>query len=1022
MKNQWNINQEVVNDQKTSQPQAFVFFPGWSITNGACGPTSYSITANGGPAVAPYFSIIGPPTRNIYYWSDRISDVGVKTIRLTGVSTHGGNTAHTEFTITYLNPCPSIAPIYPSTLGPQIYKINCPAVYIQFPAFTYNSNGVDCGTLSYQLYNEAHGASDLVFTLIQANRTIKVYGSDAYLLTTPFANYKLIIRGFMSSGLHTEYAVIFQFAIDCDYDRVIPQSDITETYFINDPHKIIPNTFTTFFGSHCNGVISYSCKFLNNSDCSTSSSILFDTANANLKIYGYTNSGKFGYRTLTINIESICRTAVITSQPIGFVGQYDIMNSTLNLHQVFNVAWTSDKPTCTFSFSFLDVDTGLLISPSIFSNDASQNLLLHTSKLVPPKFYTINVTGCLHPLVCDTQQMTINITDLCATAVISTDTPPDTVYTTSDPSQLLSFSQWTSTPAFCIYYDYVLTLDDNITVPTFAILNNATRQITIYTTDKYQVGNRNATLKGTLTQNNHAVAYFMVEIIASPDQNLDVQDPCESIQVKKQSLKDITYTIGQDQLAFIFPKWVTQNYQCNQFEYSLRVSKEQFKEIIVFDPIKREVSIQTSDQSIGNQTVLVTVVGKSFYGQFTENFNINFITPTGLANNSSNIVIINGTSIDKKKVKQTMTAIITDISNYGKDYDYLQIKVKQPLFFVAKTLDQSLTQNYEMKKEIPPQYYNSTQMAFLKQIGEVAGNAITGTITSNIALSIILGFSLKNLWMLMNTLQIIVNIPLLSLNLPQNIVILCKQLIDIANLNLLPKEYVNKLLSFMFIQTGDQIEDTSTNLKQMDIFQKDSEFSSSIQNNIGTLFVVLIMLLLASAVALILHLLNKKFQFLKKVYDWLKVKLFYNSFLRSIMKGYLNYIITFTLSLKYSSGGVPEQIVSVVALIFLISLPFTTKQFLSNNQAKLNDFDFQNKYSALYLNIKREEGLYIFLFFFRRLCYVLVINFAGAAPFIQVSLMNILSIVMISYLLYYKPLDSKNQMIFEIYNEMTILL
>eukprot|EP00347_Sterkiella_histriomuscorum_P001619 403371334 len=558
MKNQSNINQEVVNDQKSSkrqlcaasyttspvpnkvytlgQPQAFVFFPGWSITNGACGPTSYSITANGGPAVAPYFSIIGPPTRNIYYWSDRISDVGVKTIRLTGVSTHGGNTAYTEFTITYLNPCPAIAPTYTSTLGPQSYYVNDPADFYQIPAFTYNSNGVDCGPISYQLFNGAYGAPDPVFTFITANTTLVVFGSGTYLVGPPFVNYQLIIRGTMSNGLYAEYMIIFNFAIDCNKNQVVPQSDITETYFIYDPDKVITSSFTAVFDGFCPGVTSYSCKFGNNSACSTSSKIIFDPVTATLNIVttnvetdvstfivyiiGSTPAGIIGTRTLTINIECDCRCADITSTPIGFLGEYDIMNSTQNTHTIFNAAWLTTMSICSFSYSFLDVDTGLPISPSIFSNDASQNLLLHTSKLVPPKFYTINVTGCLHPLVCDTQQMTINITDQCATAVISPNTPPDAIYTTSDPSQLLSFSQWTSTPAFCIYYDYVLTLDDNITVPTFAILNNATRQITVYTNDISQRGLRNVTLKGTLTQNNHAVVYFMVQVKVSCAQNV----------------------------------------------------------------------------------------------------------------------------------------------------------------------------------------------------------------------------------------------------------------------------------------------------------------------------------------------------------------------------------------------------------------------------------------------------------------------------------------------------------------------
>jgi len=49
----------------------------------------------------------------------------------------------------------------------------------------------------------------------------------------------------------------------------------------------------------------------------------------------------------------------------------------------------------------------------------------------------------------------------------------------------------------------------------------------------------------------------------------------------------------------------------------------------------------------------------------------------------------------------------------------------------------------------------------LTSISGKAGSSMTGTMTANLALSVVMGLSLKQLWMLMNTLQIIVNLPLL---------------------------------------------------------------------------------------------------------------------------------------------------------------------------------------------------------------------------------------------------------------------
>jgi hypothetical protein len=60
----------------------------------------------------------------------------------------------------------------------------------------------------------------------------------------------------------------------------------------------------------------------------------------------------------------------------------------------------------------------------------------------------------------------------------------------------------------------------------------------------------------------------------------------------------------------------------------------------------------------------------------------------------------------------------------------------------------------------------------LQSVAEKAGSAMSGAISTNLILSIFLGVSLKKVWMLMNTLQILVNIPLMSVTLPSNVIYL----------------------------------------------------------------------------------------------------------------------------------------------------------------------------------------------------------------------------------------------------------
>jgi hypothetical protein len=53
---------------------------------------------------------------------------------------------------------------------------------------------------------------------------------------------------------------------------------------------------------------------------------------------------------------------------------------------------------------------------------------------------------------------------------------------------------------------------------------------------------------------------------------------------------------------------------------------------------------------------------------------------------------------------------------------------------------------------------------------------------------------LRQLWALLDTLQILTHLPLLYISFPPNVVYLASQLRDIANLNILPKEAMSELI------------------------------------------------------------------------------------------------------------------------------------------------------------------------------------------------------------------------------------
>ena len=74
----------------------------------------------------------------------------------------------------------------------------------------------------------------------------------------------------------------------------------------------------------------------------------------------------------------------------------------------------------------------------------------------------------------------------------------------------------------------------------------------------------------------------------------------------------------------------------------------------------------------------------------------------------------------------------------------------------------------------------------LKSTVKAANTAITSSISMNLFMAIALGFSLKYMWMLMNTLQVMVNVGLLSSSLPSNLLLLLQTLVNVSNFNIIP--------------------------------------------------------------------------------------------------------------------------------------------------------------------------------------------------------------------------------------------
>lgn len=86
------------------------------------------------------------------------------------------------------------------------------------------------------------------------------------------------------------------------------------------------------------------------------------------------------------------------------------------------------------------------------------------------------------------------------------------------------------------------------------------------------------------------------------------------------------------------------------------------------------------------------------------------------------------------------------------------------------------------------------------------GSGLTGMLVTNVMLSAVMGVATKQLWSLINTLQILVLVPRLNIDLPENVKLTLDGLYDISNVKIIPPEYVKKGMSLIFRKGEDSVE------------------------------------------------------------------------------------------------------------------------------------------------------------------------------------------------------------------------
>lgn len=86
-------------------------------------------------------------------------------------------------------------------------------------------------------------------------------------------------------------------------------------------------------------------------------------------------------------------------------------------------------------------------------------------------------------------------------------------------------------------------------------------------------------------------------------------------------------------------------------------------------------------------------------------------------------------------------------------------------------------------KSVPKQIKSEEDKILVESVSSTASMLVTGIVVTTITLNLFLMMSLQELWGMINTMQLVLHIPLMSLSIPANALLFFQSLISIVTFN-----------------------------------------------------------------------------------------------------------------------------------------------------------------------------------------------------------------------------------------------
>eukprot|EP00347_Sterkiella_histriomuscorum_P011212 403373316 len=841
-------------------------FTDFSTNEGCTDATfTYQVVDQSSSTLQSLFSHTTGTSKTVTALSTTESDAGTKVLDIIGTLDQNSQTSNGTLTVTVINPCVTGSITQVNSIGSITYYLGDSTLYYM-PSYFSSSDISYYSTCSkkYALYTDAALtsalASNTYFNINTASGSFRIYNTDQ---TQHGTTQTVYIKQYMNAD-----STIYQSqALTITLNKCKLTTTTYPTYntvYYDKGTTAVTSTFaqwTSSLSADC-GAFVYTVTY-------------HDTITSNYTtVPSTTNAITFNSATRTFKVYTT-KTAHIGSYQIKIYGQTGTEPVSNTFYQTFNII-----NMCVITATTTDDQSYTVNAIPILS---FQFTAFTTTYCVPTPVsltYTIKVDGSTIP-----SWMTFSSGTRTITAAPTNNTLKDTYSITITAS---FYSSWTLKTYTASTSFNMKIIPENTNPPSLSAAPTS-QELTAGSQLKYSLGKiDDVDLDG----------YSVKVTLGKASGFVTFSSPSFTIAPKAADVGTytITVTLTDDNpaplsVSYTFDITVNAAATSSSSDNSTSnsTSNSTFQGVIISYDLPANASQADKDKkkvndalylnfgakvkSITNTGVLTVefyddiLIPQVPYSQLFNNSVMKIsITPSEYSNSNDLNFTWNCTSISSTKMiiqlsfKKPRKISIQDTK------DSISIKFLQNGYFLQASTRRAIKYSTTITKSLPKQM-DPGDAAMLNAVGGSASSSLQGVMMSNLALNIIMSASLQYLWGMINVLQIIVHMPLFSVDFPSNAKALYSLIVSITKFDILPSGQMQSQV-FEFEDDGPFNE----SFQELDIFQTFQNYFLIIQWLQLHIYVMIVSIGI--------------------IYDFLSKRIFFNIILRFMLEGYLSFTIS----------------------------------------------------------------------------------------------------------------------------------